>query len=92
MTLEGLLLGLVAAVAGFLGSSSPVAAFSRTRDPRFLLVAGAMLALLAVGVLGAYGAAAAHPPTYAQLPATPLGLIALASVLLMLTSFYPRGR
>jgi len=87
-----LLLGLLVALGGLVGSSVPVAAFTRTRDPRFLFVAGAELLLLVVGILAAYGNTVLQPPTYTQIPETPLALLAGVSLLLVLPGLLPRRR
>ena len=90
MALTGLLLGLVTAVLALVASSAPVAAWTRTRDPRFLLIAGADLALLAIGVLAVYGNSASRAPAFTSISAAALGLVALAALALLVTGLWPR--
>jgi len=90
MALGELLLSLVVAVASAVGSMVPVAAWSRTKEPRFLLVAGASLCLLALGVIWAYGQAVAGAPSYAHASLATMGLVALAALLWLLSGLVPR--
>ncbi|MGD0250708.1 MAG: hypothetical protein ABSB97_07500, partial [Thermoplasmata archaeon] len=70
--------------------AAPIAAWSRARDGRFLLLATANLVFALLGALWTWGQLPGNPPTYtaAQLPV--LG-IALGGVLLLLAStLWPR--
>ena len=90
MDLVGLGLSIVISVAASVGSAVPVAAWQRTREPRFLLLATASLALLLVGILGAWARVVANPPTYAEISTTFLALLSLAALLLLATGLIPR--
>lgn len=90
MGLPELLLAAITAGAAGLGSGVPVAAWARTGDPRFLLIALASLALLALGIVWVWAEAAASPPAYAvaSLPEVLLG--AVVSLSLLGASLLPR--
>ncbi|HEV2449565.1 MAG TPA: hypothetical protein VGU43_04035 [Thermoplasmata archaeon] len=90
MGLPELLLAAVTAGASALGSGVPVAAWSRTRDPRFLLIALASLALLALGLVWVWAVAAASPPAYAVASFPEVVLGAVVSVSLLGASLLPR--
>jgi hypothetical protein len=92
MGLPELLFAAVTAGAAALGSGVPVAAWGRTRDPRFLLIATASLALLALGIVWVWAEAAASPPSYAvaSLPEVLLGTV--TSLCLLGASLLPRRR
>lgn len=90
MGLLELFLAVVLAGASAVGSAVPVAAWSRTREGRFLLVAGANLALLALGLLWFWGQLPdrASAATEVSLPA--LVLAAAAALLLLATGLVRR--
>jgi hypothetical protein len=90
MELLALVLALGIVAASGLASGIPIAAWSRTRDPRFLLVAGADLALLALGIVWAYGELPVSPPGYAASTLPALALAAVAAVLLLATGLIRR--
>ena len=90
MALLELVLSAVIAVAAGIGSGLPVAAWQRTREPRFLLVAASSLALLIVGLLVGWAQAQPDPPAFAQAAPLVLGLIAAAAILLLATGLIPR--
>ena len=90
MAVGELLLALVIAVASAVGSTVPVGAWFRTRDPRFLLVAGAELCFLALSMAWAYGQVESTAPSYTHVTVSTLGATALASVLLLLSGLLPR--
>ncbi|MCI4334883.1 MAG: hypothetical protein L3K04_04585 [Thermoplasmata archaeon] len=87
-----ILLAAATAGAAGLGSGVPVAAWGRTRDPRFLLIAGANLALLALGLVWLWAYAAPTPPSYAVASLPEVALGALVAVLLLSASLLPRRR
>jgi hypothetical protein len=90
MALGELLLSLVVVVGSGVGSMVPMAAWSRTKEPRFLLVAGGSLSLLALGVVWAYGQSVSNAPSYAHVTIATAALTALAAVLWLLSGVIPR--
>ncbi|MCI4330761.1 MAG: hypothetical protein L3K19_02795 [Thermoplasmata archaeon] len=68
----------------------PAVAFSRTRDPRFVLLVGANLGLLALGGLWAWGELPVGPPSYSAVSLPVLGLAALVVLFLFGTVLLPR--
>ena len=87
-----LLLGLVVCLSALVAGIAPVAALLRTREIRFVLVTGANLALLAIGVLAVYANVVPRAPPFTHVEMLPLSLVAFASVLLLGTGMVPRGR
>jgi hypothetical protein len=71
-------------------AAPPCAAWVRSHDPRFLLLASAQLALAALGLVWAWGQTPWNPPGWAtaQLPA--LGLVLLVTLLFLATTLGPR--
>ncbi|MCI4352172.1 MAG: hypothetical protein L3K14_02125 [Thermoplasmata archaeon] len=68
----------------------PLGAWSRTRDPRLLLVAGANGCLLLVGALWAWGQLPGGPTEFGT-PSWPILILALGVALLLLgTALVPR--
>jgi hypothetical protein len=90
MGLAELALAVIIAVAAAVGSGTPVAAWGRTKEPRFLLLAGSSLALLLIGILEAWGQIDPNAPGYATASLPILVLLALATVLLLATGLVPR--
>lgn len=83
---------IAALIAGISVVNSVVAlgAWSRARDPRLLLVAGANLSLLVVGVLWAWGQVPGAPSEFAS-PSWPVLILVLVAVLFLLgTALLPR--
>jgi hypothetical protein len=92
MGLLELLLAAIMSGAAALGSGVPVAAWARTRDSRFLLIATGSLALLALGVVWLWAEAAPLPPSYAVVSLPELLLGCLASLALLGASLLPRRK
>jgi hypothetical protein len=90
MALGELFLALIIGLASGIGSMVPVAAYLRTREPRFLLVAGGALCLLALGTVWAYGQAVSNPPSYTQTSLAALALTTLAALLWLSSGLVPR--
>ena len=90
MGLVELGLALVIAVASSVASGVPVAAWSRTRDPRFLLVAAASLALLALGLIWTWGELPGRASAVTEVSLPALGLGAIAAVCLLLAGVIRR--
>lgn len=90
MGLLELFLAAVLAGASAIASAAPVAAWSRTREPRFLLVAAAHFTLLALGLLWLWGQLPdrASAVTAVSLPA--LALATVAALLLLATGLLRR--
>lgn len=82
---------VVIVVAAGVGSAVPMAAWNRMRDPRFLSVAGANLALVGLGAMWAYGALPVAPPEFA-VPTWPALLLVAAAALLLLATGLLRRR
>jgi hypothetical protein len=87
-----LFLAVVICGCAGLASAVPFAAWGRTGDPRFGLVAGANLALLALGLVWLWGALPVSAPSYASATPLALGLVALVAMLLLATGIVPRRR
>jgi hypothetical protein len=92
MGLEALGVAGLLGVASATGSALTLAAWNRTREARFLLVAAAQWALLALAVLWAAGQVLAAPPEYARADLPVMGLTTLAAIFLVLGSLLPRAR
>ncbi len=70
--------------------SSAGGAWSRARDPRLLLVAGANVSLLIVGLLWAWGEFPGGPAAFAT-PSWPVLILVLVATLFLLgTALLPR--
>ncbi|MGA7922743.1 MAG: hypothetical protein WCA77_02065 [Thermoplasmata archaeon] len=81
--------GLVAGVSA-INSGVPIAVWLRTREGRFLLVSGASLCLMVLGILWAW---AEVPSSFTPVPTVPIGILLLtlsAAVLLLAASLWPR--
>lgn len=92
MALVELALAAIIVVLSAVGSTVPVAAWSRTREPRFLSLAGANLALLVLGVVWADGFVSATAPAYTATTEPAEALVAAACLLLLLGALLPRSR
>jgi hypothetical protein len=90
MGLVELGLALVICGAAAIGSGVPIAAWSRTREPRFLLVAAAQFVLLAVGLLWLWGQLPERASEATEVSTPALALVALAAVLLLSTALVRR--
>lgn len=80
--------GLLAGVSA-VNSGVPIGVWMRTRDGRFLLVSGASLCLMALGILWAW---AEIPSGAAPVPTAPIGVLLLAlgaAVFLLAASLWP---
>ena len=80
-----LIVGVSAVNAG-----APVAAWSRARDRRFLLLFGANLILAAVGAVWVWGQLPVSPPSFAAAELPVLGPVLLAALLLLAATLWPR--
>jgi type II secretory pathway pseudopilin PulG len=71
-------------------AAPPLAAWSRSHDARFVLLASAQLALAALGGVWVWGQLPASPPgwTAAQLPV--LGVVLVIALLFLATTLGPR--
>jgi hypothetical protein len=87
-------LALAALIVAFsaVGSSIPVAAWSRTREPRYLSIGGANLALLVLGLVWADGFVSASAPTFTATTEPAEALVVVAAALLLLGALLPRRR
>ena len=85
-----LALSVVIAAAAAVGSGVPFSAWMRTREPRLLLVGGADLALLLVGLVWLWGQLPVSPPSYTATTLPAAALVALAALLLLGTGLVRR--
>jgi len=92
MGLLELFLAVIIVGASGLASAVPVAAWGRTGDARFGLVAGANLALLALGLVWLWGALPVTAPSYTSASTLALAVVALVALLLLATGIVPRRR
>ncbi|HUZ80312.1 MAG TPA: hypothetical protein VMV28_06830 [Thermoplasmata archaeon] len=69
-----------------------VAAWTRVRDARFLLIASANLVLAALGAVWTWGQLPVGPPSFADAALPVLTLALLASLLFLATTLWPRRR
>lgn len=83
--------GLIAGLSA-VNAALPIAAWARLRDPRFLLLGGASLGLLAVGLIWTWGQLPDSPPSYATAELPVLLLVLLIVVLLLGSTLVPRRR
>ena len=87
--LELFVAGLISGLS-LLNVAVALGAWSRARDPRLFLVAGANASLLAVGLLWAAGQLPAGPSEFAA-PSWPVQALVLAAALFLLgTALLPR--
>ena len=90
MGLEELFVAVLIAGISLINAVVAGAAWSRARDPRLLLVAGANAGLLAVGALWAWGQVPGGPSEFGA-PSWPVLLLVLVVTLLLLgTALVPR--
>jgi type II secretory pathway pseudopilin PulG len=68
----------------------PVAAWSRSRDVRFLFLAASNVGLALLGAVGAWGQLPYSPPAWAVLQLPVLALLLLVVLLLLVTTVLPR--
>lgn len=86
---ELFLAGLVVALSA-VNVTVPVAAYVRTRDPRFVLLVGANLGLLALGGLWTWGELPVSPPGFVAVSLPILAIAVLVAVFLFGTVLAPR--
>lgn len=68
----------------------PLAAWSRARDGRFLLLAGANGFLALAGAIWAWGVLPVNPPAFAAPQFSILILVLIVTLLLLATTLWPR--
>jgi hypothetical protein len=90
MGLVELFLATLVAGISLVNAAVPVAAFRRTHEPRFWLVAAGNLALSALGMVWVWGALPVAPPSWTLASWPTLALAAAASLLLLGASLVPR--
>jgi type II secretory pathway pseudopilin PulG len=71
-------------------AAPPAAAWTRSHDLRFLLLAAAQLGLVVFGLLGAWGQTPWGPPASTVLQLPVLGLVLLVALLFLATTLGPR--
>ena len=80
---------LVTGVA-LLNAGVPLAAWARSRDSRFVLLAGGNLALAALGGLWLWGQLPGSPPPYTEVPLPALSIVLVAVLLGLAATLWPR--
>ena len=80
---------LVAGVA-CVNAAPPTAAWGRSRDPRFLLLAAGHAGLAVLGGIWAWGELPYGAPGWASAPGPVLGLALLVVLLFLTTTLWPR--
>jgi hypothetical protein len=80
---------LIAGVSA-INAAVPFAAYRRTRDARFLLLAGAGLGFLLFGLLATWGQLPVSPPSWTGVSLPLLGLLWLVTLLLLAATLLPR--
>ncbi len=71
-------------------AAPPAAAWMRSHDPRFLLLAAAQLVLAVLGIVWAWGQTPWNPPGWTAVELPVLGLVLLISLLFLATTLGPR--
>jgi hypothetical protein len=80
---------LIVGVSG-VNTGVPVAAWTRARDGRFLLLAAANAVLAVLGAVWTWGELPLSPPSYAEAQLPVLGIALVATLLLLATTLWPR--
>ncbi len=73
-----------------INAAVPSAAFGRSRDPRFLVLAGANAVFAVVGLLWAWAQLPLGPPAGLGVDLPVAVLVLLATLLLLATTLWPR--
>jgi Na+-transporting methylmalonyl-CoA/oxaloacetate decarboxylase gamma subunit len=73
-----------------INAAVPSAAWSRSRDPRFLLLAAANGVFALLGAVWTWGQLPTSPPVYAQAQLPVLGIALVIAFLLLATTLWPR--
>lgn len=68
----------------------PLAAWSRARDVRFLLLAAANAAIALLGGVWTWGQLPVGAPSFTQVQLPVLGIVLIATLLLLATTLWPR--
>lgn len=90
VVLEQLFSAVLIAGISCVNAAIPAGAWGRSRDGRFLLLAGANVGLAALGGLWAWGELPVSPPSWTT-PQLPIEtLVAAVAVLLLATTLWPR--
>ncbi|HYA71249.1 MAG TPA: hypothetical protein VEH28_07785 [Thermoplasmata archaeon] len=90
MGLEELFVAVVIVGISCVNAAVPAAAWTRSRDGRFLVLSAANLVLALLGIVWTWGQLPWNPPawTSAQLPV--MGITLLATLLFLATTLWPR--
>jgi len=88
--LEELFVAVVIVGISCVNAAVPAAAWTRSRDGRFLVLSAANLVLALLGIVWTWGQLPWNPPawTSAQLPV--MGITLLATLLFLATTLWPR--
>jgi hypothetical protein len=90
MGLVELFVAVLIAGISVVNAAVPLAAWSRARDGRFLLVAGANAFLAILGLVWTWGELPGNPPAYTAVELPVLLLVFFAALLLLASSLWPR--
>lgn len=80
---------LIVGVSG-VNAGLPVAAWTRSHDGRFLLLAAASAVLGVLGAVWTWGQLPLNPPSYAEAQLPVLVIALVATLLLLATTLWPR--
>jgi hypothetical protein len=80
---------LIVGVSG-VNAGVPVAAWTRARDGRFLILTAANAVLAVLGAVWTWGQLPVSPPSYTQVELPVLALALVATLLLLATTLWPR--
>lgn len=81
-----------ALIAGIsvVNAAAPIAAWTRSRDPRFVILATAHLGAALLGGIWTWGQLPVDPPSYAAAGFPVLGIALAVVLLLLVASLWPR--
>lgn len=90
MVLLELFVAVLIAGISCVNAAIPAAAWSRSRDGRFLLLAASNLGLVLLGALWAWGELPVSPPGWTAIQLPSEGVVLAVTVLLLATTLWPR--
>jgi len=90
MGLVELFVAVLIAGVSVVNAAVPLAAWVRAHDGRFLLLVGANAMLAVLGAVWIWGELPVSAPSYATVGLPILGIVLLATLLLLATSLWPR--
>ncbi|MGB6501518.1 MAG: hypothetical protein WBG19_09010 [Thermoplasmata archaeon] len=90
MVLPELFVAVLIAGVSCLNAAMPFVAWSRSRDGRFLMLAGSNAGLVALGAVWAWGQLPVAPPSWAVASLHPELLVLAVALLSLATTLWPR--